>query len=169
MDKKFEDIQEFALEYIEKSVDLEREREKSNFESSNRLLVAQTLLITALFAVLPLLVNKFSDSGKIYFVWGGSLIASLTILSSLFVNLLTQWRFKYKAMPAPAKFENFVESHREVFDENIAFIEAANFMKNMYKTIRSNNDRRAITFNVSLLIMFLATIRTSILLLALVL
>ena len=154
LEPKYSLIQSFVIRNLNRFFELEKEREKSILEQSNRLLVFQTLLITALYAIVPLTEDKF---GKFpFYIWICAAVITTVILLSLFLNLFSQWRFKYKTAIMPKNIVSFSKKHRLDFDSNKEFVETQNILFEMAESIYKNNKKRVALLKSAMIITFVA-------------
>ena len=122
-DPKYTLIQSFVIKNLNSFLDLEQKREKSILEQSNRLLVFQTLLITALYAIIPLIQYKMGEIPL--FIWTGTAKITIVILTSLCLNLISQWRFEYRTAALPKSVIAYGRKHQKDFDSEKELSEIA--------------------------------------------
>ena len=101
---------------------LEVKREQSILEQSGRLLVFQSLLPTALFAILPTLLESFRQNQRaIFCIWLAVVNVAILTTISLIFTLLSQYRYKYMSMPKLSD----VKDHLASLDYSKSYINSA--------------------------------------------
>lgn len=153
-DPKYTLIQSFVIKNLNSFLDLEQKREKSILEQSNRLLVFQTLLITALYAIIPLIQYKMGEIPL--FIWTGTAKITIVILTSLCLNLISQWRFEYRTAALPKSVIAYGRKHQKDFDSEKEFIETQNILLEMAESIFKNNNKRVKLLKAAMTITFVA-------------
>ncbi len=135
-------IQKFVSTMMDEALASEKQREKALLEQGNRLLVAQTVLITALVTEIPLLNEKFTSLGLGYLSQFAFLIVAV-LLVSVAINIFSQWRFNYITYPQASDFLNYEKSHKEDFEVDNGYYESKKLVESIYTSLIENNDKRS--------------------------
>lgn len=110
---KREEPRDYPVDYLyklaEQSYQTEVDRYASLLETSNRLLTSESIFIAALALVVPYLADAFPHEGP-YLAVSFCIVFVFTSISFA-LCLMSQWRFKIKALASPGDMADFIDKN----------------------------------------------------------
>ncbi len=161
-DKIYTNKQEFILKTAEKTYEHESERSKNMLNQSQRLLVIQTLLITALSYLYPIIqglsnADKYKELSEFVIFF-----ALTTLLLSLALNLISQWGFPNKSFPVPSVLEdnidNYLKKNNLEYNSNTEYQATKQMWDEILRSIRKSNKKRASLLIASIVALFVSIV-----------
>ena len=133
--------------------ELELEREKTIIAQTERLLLSESLLISAFYTVLPLILDNFGTSELLSkIIWGFTVIISFIILSGLCINIFAQWRYKYVSMPNHEDLKSIVaDLEEEITLEEIEGEYYEKYVSKMCVSLEKINTKRSFLLKIAMI------------------
>ena len=155
---------EFLAEKIFQLYEQELRQSDAIHRQSERLPVLQTIFFTALYTILPQLLESFSPMKNI--IWIFAAATTVVGILSLVFTLLAQWRFRTNDMvdvEAVEAFANeFYDQEKTGFDVDIEYNYTVEVYASSLRERRRINNRRSVLLSVAMY-MFMATMVGSLL------
>lgn len=145
-----------ALEYAKLAYEQEERREDSLINQATQMTTYFSFVSVFILMIIPFALEDEVAIPKMYVAIISIVIITLLIVS-MFLAVLVQWRYKYKALPAPIDNFNHIIENAEFFktkeQRDKSFVQA---LEATWKSKRIINDRRAILLRVSMAFFFSA-------------
>ena len=133
--------------------ELELEREKTIIAQTERLLLSESLLISAFYTVLPLILDNFGTSELLSkIIWGFTVIISFIVLNGLCINIFAQWRYKYVSMPNHEDLKSIVaDLEEEITLEEIEGEYYEKYVSKMCVSLEKINTKRSLLLKIAMI------------------
>ena len=133
--------------------ELELEREKTIIAQTERLLLSESLLISAFYTVLSLILDNFGTSELLSkIIWGFTVIISFIVLSGLCINIFAQWRYKYVSMPNHEDLKSIVSDlEEEITLEEIEGEYYEKYVSKMCVSLEKINTKRSLLLKIAMI------------------
>ena len=135
------------------SFDLEEKREQSLISQSGQILTAISLFSAGILMALPILLTYTSiPESRLMLVAG---ITGLSIIISLFLSIMTQWRFRYLSLMTAEEFRTETEEDADHYQFQFQYdYQWIQQLSSIQKAKRINNNKR-VRFLMASMVFFL--------------